>query len=230
MVLTERGAEVTSPECAKCGHCVAVCPQHAVSISGYEDEPEEIRPELKLAPEVLTAAIKSRRSMRFFTDREVTKEDIEKIIEAGRFVPTARNYQGTSYIVLKENIEEYEKIVVSALRRLKKLINPFLGRYKQLEVDDNFFFKGAPVAIVIKSNDVIDGALAASIMELMAQSLGLGVLYSGFFTAAVKLPGKLRRRLSIPRGDKIVTTLVIGHPAVTYKRTVQRESARVSYN
>jgi len=229
MILTESGAEASSPECAKCGHCVAVCPVNAVSMSGYEDVPEEIDQEKKLDPDILLAKIKARRSMRYFTDQEVSDEDIEKIIDAGRFTPTARNLQGTSYIVLKDNINEYEQIAVTALRRLKKVIKPFLGRYKDIEVEDSFFFKGAPVAIVIKSNDVIDGALAASLMELMAQSLGLGVLYSGFFTEAVKIPGKLKRKLQIPRRDKIVTTLVIGHPAVTYKRTVQRESARVQY-
>ena len=230
MTLTERGAEVTNPECAKCGHCVAVCPVGAVSMSGYDDIPINIATDFKLDPDDLLTQIKFRRSMRRFTEQEISREDIEKIIDAGRFTPTAKNTQGVSYVVIKDNIAEYEEIALSVLRRIKPLADLFTGRYRQFTIGDNFFFKGAPVAIVIKANDTVDGALAASLMELMAQSLGLGVLYSGFFTRVAMMSGKLKRMLRITRSDKIVTTLVLGHPAVKYKRTVQRESARVLYD
>ena len=199
-------------------------------MSGYEDMPEDIPQDLMLDPEILLAQIKSRRSMRHFTDQEIAPEDIEKIIEAGRFTPTAKNMQGISYVILKDNIDEYERIAVSILRRIKRIAYPFIGRYRHFQITDNFFFKGAPVAIVIKANDVIDGALAASLIELMAQSLGLGVLYSGFFTYAARISGKLKRKLSLAPRDKIVTTLVLGHPDVVYRRTAQRESARVLFD
>ena len=230
IIMTENGAEVTAPKCAKCGHCVAICPAQAVSISGFEDEPEDIASLPALDPEALMAKIKSRRSMRQFTDQEVAPELIEQIIEAGRLTPTARNIQGTSYVVLRDNISEYERIAVRALRRLRPLIVLIMRRPNGFEIGDRFFFKGAPVAIVIKSNSMVDGALAASLMEIMAQSLGLGVLYSGFFTIAAGLPGKIKRKMALARGEKVVTTLVIGHPAVTYRRTAQRESARVIYD
>jgi len=230
IVLTEHGAEVTGQECAKCGHCVAVCPANAVSMSGYDDVPEEIESGFQLDPEALLKKIKFRRSMRYFTDEAVAREDIDKILDAGRFTPTAKNMQGVSYVVIRDNIDEYERIAVSKLRRIKPLADPFIGRYRNFTIEDNFFFKGAPVAIVIRANDILDGALAASLMELMAQSLGLGVLYSGFFTRVAMMTGKLKKKLALSRQDKIVTTLVIGHPAVTYKRTVQRENARVFYD
>ena len=226
----EKSSEITTQECIKCGHCVAICPKQAISMSGYEDGPEDIVPDMKLDPEVLLAKMKSRRSMRYFTAQDVAPEDIEKIIEAGRFSPTAKNMQGLSYVVLKDNIDEYERIAVTMLRRIKPVATLFTSRYKGFDIVDNFFFKGAPVAIVIKANDVLDGALAASLMELMAQTLGLGVLYSGFFTFAANKSGKLKRKLSLNRGDKVVTTLVLGHPDVQYKRTAQRESAQVIYD
>lgn len=60
-------------------------------------------------------------------------------------------------------------------------------------------------------------------MELMAESLGLGVLYSGFFCACTRLSRKLRKLIKLPKGKKVVTCMVIGYPAVNYQRIVPRK-------
>ena len=60
-------------------------------------------------------------------------------------------------------------------------------------------------------------------MELMAESLGLGVLYSGFFVACTRLSRKLRKMLDLPKGHKVITCMVIGYPAVKYQRIVPRK-------
>ena len=60
-------------------------------------------------------------------------------------------------------------------------------RDRRTTIDDHFFFKKAPAAIVVVSRDKIDGALAAANMALMAEACGLGVLYSGFFCMAAGL-------------------------------------------
>ena len=229
LILSDKSAEYTGRFCVKCGHCVAICPQNAVSISGFADSPEDIDPYNKVDPEILLTQIKSRRSMRQFTEKDVPTEVIAKIIEAGRYTPTGGNKQGVSYVIIRENRDEVEKIAISAIRRLKSLLKLFRPYMKHIEIDDHFLFKGAPVVILVKSSDILDGALAASAMELMAQSLGLGVLYSGFFTLAVRRSRKLRRMLSVASKEKAVTTLVIGNPAVSYLRTAQRESAQVVY-
>ena len=44
--------------------------------------------------------ILTRRSIRKFLDKEIEKEKIEKIIEAGRWTPTGKNAQDVSYIVI----------------------------------------------------------------------------------------------------------------------------------
>ena len=225
IVLTDESAEYTGQFCVKCGHCVAICPQGAVSITGFDDAPEEIDQFPMIDPDALLSQMKSRRSMRQFTEKDVSQDDISKIIEAGRYTPTGGNKQGVSYVVIRDNKDECERIALSSLRRLKPLLGIFKRYIRNLEFGDNFLFKSAPVVIVIKSIDSLDGALAASTMELMAQSLGLGVLYSGFFTRAVRRSPRLKRLLSVAPHDKIVTTLVIGHPAARYQRTAQRESA-----
>ena len=100
---------------------------------------------------------------------------------------------------------------------------------RRTSIDDRFFFKGAPAVIVVIARGDIDGALAASNMELMAQAHGLGVLYSGFFTMAARLSRGLRRELGLGRKQKVVTALVLGYPAVRYRRTAPKEAAAISW-
>ena len=223
-------AVLTSQDCIKCGHCQAICPQGAVSISGFADAPEPITEQMRVDPEALLGQLKARRSVRRFTSRKIEPELIGKIIEAGRYTPTGTNKQGITYAVLQNNIAEYENISINLFRKVKRVVDVFYSGLRGIEIDDHFFFKNASAVIVIKGADPVDAALAASSMELMAQSLGLGVFYSGFFTMTTRLSGKLRKMLGIRRGEKAVTTLVLGYPAVKYQRTAQREPADVLFD
>jgi len=235
-VIAGEGARILSQECPKCGHCVAICPQNAVSISGFEDLPEplcDITPD----PDALLTMMKGRRSIRHFSKRDVPHEIVEKIIEAGRYTPTGLNRQGVSYVVLRENKGEYEKIAVSTWRKLLPIVRIFIKPFRHGHIDDQFCFKGAPVIIVIKSDnisfgavDVIDGALAASAMEIMARSYGLGVLYSESLTNAAKFSWRLKRKLFAGSKGKILITLLLGYPSVTYHRTAQKERPIVRYD
>lgn len=222
-------AEVRSQKCLKCGHCSAICPTNAVIITGYTEEPYEIDESLKkLNPNDLLNSIIFRRSIRQFKDAKVEKIKLDMIIEAGRWSPTAKNNQGVCYVVLDKEKDHLEKIAVKEFRKLMKVGKLFNKKYKNFAVDDNFFFKNAPIAIVIMADNDIDGALAASNMALMAESLNLGVLYSGFFAYATKLSKAIRKELDFP-GKKVVTTLVIGYPDVEYQRSAQRDEAKVIY-
>ena len=223
-------AVVTAQDCIKCGHCQAICPQNAVSISGFDEAPERITPAMRVDATALLGQLKARRSVRRFSARQIAPELITQIIEAGRYTPTGTNKQGVSYAVLQKNIADYEAPGIRLFRRLKRLIDIVYSGFRAIEIDDHFLFKGANAVIVIKGADEVDASLAASSMELMVQSLGLGVFYSGFFTMITRFSGRIRRRLGIRRGEKAVTTLVLGYPAVTYQRTAQRETAEVSYD
>ena len=227
ITIADRKAVIKAQNCIKCGHCVAICPRNAVSMTGFKDLPTEIEKPTVLNPNQLMEALRTRRSIRQFKDQTVAPEVIEQVIEAGRFTPTAKNAQNISYIVLREEIDSCERIAVRLFRRLlpvSKLVNRSI---RDTVIDDHFFFKKAPVVILILSQDKVDGALAASNMELMAEACGLGVLYSGFFTIVANISLTLRRKLDLKRKDRVVTTLVLGYPNVTYHRTAQRETASV---
>ncbi len=214
--------------CIHCGHCEAICPQGAVKLTGYEDEVEEFDEQTRLDPNTLLQAIKTRRTIRRFTDKQVPAEIRDMIIEAGRLAPTGANSQGTSYVVLDSMKGECEKVAVSMFGKLVNIGKKFVPFLSKMNIDENFFFKKAPLVIVVFGKDAVSASLAAQNMAFMAEANGLGVLFSGFFTTCVKMSRKIRKLMNVPKKPKPVTTLVIGYPAVKYRRTSHRKPANIS--
>lgn len=225
----ENGKAVANGDsCIRCGHCEAVCPNSAVKVLGYENSVEEFTEQTRLNPDELMAAIKTRRTIRQFTEEAVSEDIIEKIIEAGRLAPTGTNSQGTSYVVIQKTKAECEKISVKMFGSLLRFGQKFIPQLKSMKIDDNFFFKKAPLVILVLGNDKVSASLAAQNMAFMAEACGLGVLFSGFFTMCVRFSKKIKKLLGIKK-EKPVITLVIGHSAVKYKRTANRNTAVVKY-
>lgn len=100
---------------------------------------------------------------------------------------------------------------------------------KRNEITDHFFFFEAPKVILVASKDHINAALAAQNMEFVAEAYGLGVLYSGFFTMAANHSRQIKKQLDLPKGQKLVTALVMGYPKVQYQRSAPREKSNIKY-
>lgn len=222
-------AQFMYERCIGCGHCYAICPMGAVTLTKYGDIPEEKPISMtEIDSDKLLHAMKSRRTIREFKAEKISDEDINKIIEAGRYCPTGTNAQDFSFTVIK-NTELLEKEAVSVFRNAQKIGGSFVKYIRNTTIDDNFFFKKAPLVIVVNGKGKTSPCLASSYMELMAESLGLGVLYSGFFVAATKFSRKIAKALNTPEGHTPVTCLVMGYPDVEYKRIPPRNEAEVNY-
>lgn len=213
--------------CIMCGHCEAICPQNAIKITGFEDETVESKEQVRLNPEQLMEAIRTRRTIRQFTDKPVPQDIIDMIFEAGRMAPTGANSQGTSYVLLEEKKAECEAVAVGIFSKLIGLGKKFIPQLSSMEISENFFFKKAPLVIVIFGKDAVSASLAAENMTFMAEAYGLGVLFSGFFTTCVNRSSKIRKLMGVGKKPKAVTTLVIGYPAVKYHRTVHRKPLKL---
>ena len=221
IALEDGQARVRAQDCILCGHCAAVCPKEAVTISGYGEKPVPDKGG-RLDPESLLEVIRCRRTIRQFQDREIPEAVLAQVLEAGRMTHTAKNMQDVSFIVLDREKAKIEQMAVRLFRRLKP------SGAAQPDRRSLFLFH-APIVIVIAAKAPIDGALAAQNMEFVAEANGLGVLFSGFFTTAAGASGRIRKALGVPSGKKAVTTLVLGYPAVRYQRSAQREALDVRY-
>lgn len=226
ILLDGQKACVMTQKCIKCGHCVAICPKEAVTMTGFDQPPGTVEP-ADIDPEQLLRALKSRRSIRQFSELSIDLDTLLRIIEAGRWTPSAKNAQDVSYIVLQEELAECEKIAVNVFHRLQRVVKGVSPVARRVAIDEHFFFKKAPAVIVVIAKNKLNGALAASNMALMAEASGLGVLYSGFFAQAAALSPTLRKKLRLKRGEKVVTALVVGYSSVRYHRGAPKEAAKV---
>ncbi|WIW71525.1 nitroreductase family protein [Anaerosinus gibii] len=237
IVLKDKIAEMKLDRCMECGHCVAVCPKAAVSMNGYAmDEVKEYdRDTFTIAPETFLNNIKFRRSIRHYKNMPVEHEKIMQIIDAGRYTPTGSNKQRIRYVVAEHPEDNIEKDAIITFRKIKS-VTDVVGKFIKLpidtrkyQVDKGFFFQGAPTAIFVISDDTVDAALASTNMGTMAESLGLGVLYVGFFVRAARINKTIRKKLSITGKERLVTAIAIGYPDAHYKRTVPRKPAKVQW-
>ncbi|MGL5634249.1 MAG: nitroreductase family protein [Sarcina sp.] len=242
-------SHIKNETCIKCGHCIAICPVKAISSDdekeySMNDVIEYNKENFDIDAENLMNFMKFRRSVRLFKKDKVEDEKLNKILEAGRFTQTGSNMQDVSYVVIQDKIQELRKLVLETLNSVADNMisdkntpegflvyaNMWKGMYEEYlknpDGEDKLFFK-APLLIAVKANRVVNGALAASKMELMVDALGLGTYFSGFLERAVAFNPALKEFLQIGEGEELVACMVIGYPRVKYKRTVPRKESKI---
>lgn len=242
-------ANIKNQACMKCGHCVAVCPTMAISTDDYnmDDVVEYEKENFEVVSENLLNFIKFRRSVRNFKNKEIEKEKIEKIIEAGRFTQTATNSQDVSYTVVTNKIEALKELAFESLnkkgeyilnnltpeteylKRYATLWTNFYKAYKEDPIKNDKLFFNAPLVIIVTANNEFNGALASSNMNLMVDALGLGTFYSGFLKIASENNKEILDLLEIKDNQKIAACMVVGYPNVKYKRTAPRKEAEINW-
>lgn len=84
------------------------------------------------------------------------------------------------------------------------------------------------MVLLVTPSDVNAG-IAGTSMELVANSLGVGMLYVGFFSHLANTDPQIRDYLGLPEGAHIGATLAIGYPDVTYYRSAPRKKVRVQW-
>jgi nitroreductase len=142
----------------------------------------------------LVDVVLGRRSIRRYEQKEIPKDILSKILEAGRQAPSAANRQPWHFIVV-DNLEA--KNVLS-----KGMFNRFI--------------KDAPVTIVgCAHRDLIAGkwavistTIALQNMVIAAWALGVGSCWIGDFNEE-----KVKKLLDIPEKWNIVALVSFGYPA-----------------
>lgn len=227
--IENKKAKIITDECIFCGHCTAVCPKRAVSIGDGDAGLSEKNRKVRLDPQTVLDVIRFRRSVRQFQNKEIPRESIEEILEAGRLTHTAKNAQDVSFVVLQKEKDRIEQMAVQLFRKIKPFANIFSPMAKNNRIDENFFFFKAPIAIIVLAKNKTNGILAAQNMEYVAESHGLGVLFSGFFTTAANMSRKIKKAIQKPKGKRVAMTLVLGYPNVNFLRSPKRKELNVEW-
>ena len=145
------------------------------------------------------SVIKSRESIRDFSDKKVEDEKINFVLECARLAPSWTNKQCWQFIVVKD------KKIIKVLSKTS-IINRWL--------------KNVPVIIVTCGNPkqsgfrngidyfIVDVSIALEHLVLAATDKGLGTCWIGGFNEK-----KVKEILEIPKKIRVVALTPLGYPA-----------------
>ena len=158
-------------------------------------------------------AIKTRRTIRKFTEDPVSHEVIEKIVEASAYAPSWKNTQTARYIIIEETALK-DRIAREAVMGFEWNTGIILG---------------APVLVVLASVpgksgyekdgaystskkdkwEMFDAGIAAQTFQLAAHEYGIGSVVMGIFDEV-----KVKELLGLDDTLNVSALIAIGHPAI----------------
>ena len=151
--------------------------------------------------------VQKRRSIRKFTDEEISSEQLQMILRAALMSPTSKGTRAWHFIVVDD------KDMLEKMSNVREMGSQFVA--------------GAAVAIVVLGDRdvtdawVEDAALAAVTMQYQAAELGLGSCWCHIRNrfSAVQEPADnlLRFLLKYPENLTAECIIGIGHPAIERK-------------
>ena len=151
--------------------------------------------------------IKTRRSMRQFTEELLSGDDVKLLLRAGLMAPSSKGLHSYEFIVVED------KQMLQALSQSKAVGSAFLA--------------GAPLAIVVLADPQVsdvwieDASVAAMNILLQAEDLGLGACWiqvrdrmdaEGRPTEEI-----VKSLLGIPDGMRAVCMVAVGHKGMERK-------------
>lgn len=156
--------------------------------------------------------IKTRRSVRRFTDEKVTDEAIKEIVEAASYAPTWKNTQTIRYISISDKamldriaaegvlgFEHNSKIISKAHQLvLVTQVNGICGYEKD----------GSYSTSKEAGWEMFDAGIATQTFCLAAHDKGVGTVILGVFDD--KIVGDIA---GVPEGQTVAAVIAIGYPA-----------------
>ncbi len=160
-------------------------------------------------------AIRSRRSVREFEDRDIPDELIEELLTAGTWAPSGLNNQPWRFVVVKNantrealsKLTTYSRIILNA----PVCIAVFM--------DANASYDRTKDAMAI-------GACNQNIL-LAAHSLGLGGVWLG---EILKSKDAVRELLKAPDSCELMTVLAVGYPIQKERSSKRKSIKEVTFN
>lgn len=167
--------------------------------------------------------ILERRSVRSYSPEQIKDDELNSILKAGLYAPSARNQQSWHFTVIqnKEIIDNLNKAAKEAMLKLDD------DNYKKYAENENLhIFHNATTVIVVSGEKSataphLDCAAATQNMLLTAESLNIGTCWIGLvkplFTG--ERAEEFAQKYSIPEGFELYYAITLGY------KTTENESA-----
>jgi nitroreductase/NAD-dependent dihydropyrimidine dehydrogenase PreA subunit len=218
--------------CIGCGHCLAVCPRGCLRLDGRAQEglpPAAAAPDVP--PETLLEFMKSRRSVRHFSDRPVPRVVLEACLETARYAPSALNGQPAHFLVITD---------AAVIRALAEACADHLrasGRspdfLRAFDAGQDSILRAAPCVVIAHARrdapipPATDCVIALSHLELAAHCLGLGACWAGILRYVVSVHAPARALLNLHDDHDMYGGLMLGYPRFALKHLPPRRPVDV---
>ena len=142
--------------------------------------------------------IKNRYSCKKFDSRQIEKEQLDQILEAGRLAPTAKNLQEQRIYVVQspEGLEKIDKITPCRYGAPTVLAVAF-------DKNNVFVYPGGE-----RDSGIEDASIVATHMLLAAKNAGVESCWLNFFD-----PEIAAKELGLPENEEILMLLELGYAA-----------------
>ena len=229
--------------CLKCGHCVTVCPTGALSLDWLSPEDcKPIKQGLLVTPEQAEQFLRGRRSIRAFKEKVIPRAILERLLEIACSAPSAKNQQPWHWIVVQEpaEVRRLAGMVIDWMRAVTRDYPEeaeamgFIRAVASWDEGYERICRGAPHIIVAHTDKnwafgAEDCALALSLLDLFATSIGLGACWGGYFYKAINGHPPLFNALGLPNDHLAFGAIMVGYPKFKYQRIPIRNRPRVTW-
>ena len=178
-------------------------------------------------------SIKQRRSTRSFKAEQIKETELQAVLEAGLYAPSAGNQQAWHFTVIQDG-KLLDRLSHAAKEAAKQFDNEHVRQLANNEKYHVFF--GAPTVILVSGAEQAmlieaDCAAATQNMLLAAESMGLGSCWVNLVMPALHLPegAAFRKELAIPEGYKPFYSAALGYKKVEAVNAPDRKANLVTY-
>ncbi len=177
--------------------------------------------------------IQNRRSIRVYKPEQIQDSELNAILEAGLYAPSATNAQPW-HITVVQNSEILKSLNTDAKAAMALSENEYFKKFTANEAFDIFYH--APTALVISGAAdsqfaLADCAAMAQNMLVAAESMDIGSCWVGLTNFALKgeKAAAYKAQLEIPEGFDPLYTIILGYKKTTGTAAPERKSGTVNY-
>ena len=236
-------SKLNEANCIYCGHCETMCPEDALIHSSSPI----LQPPLHVGISQLSAIeagiyFRQRRSIRHFSPALVEQKVIEEIMDVVRYAPTGMNKQPVEWIIVQgvEKVAEITKLVINWMRTIMHTDSPMketLGFERLIAAYESGMdpiCRNAPYLFIPYANNQFvsgrnDAVIAATHLDLILPSFGLGGCWAGYLMVALNHSPELQQAVKLPENHTAWAAIMVGNPKYKFFKTPDRNKMNITW-
>lgn len=232
------GVEINLEKCIRCGHCEAICPHDLMEnpLSPKQEPVGELLP-----PAQAIRFLRTPRSVRYYRQELIPQDVLSELINIGRYPQTGENSQGIEYLVVsgKEKLAELNRLYCRLAKEIptsfpdyEKIQNTV--RMQEVYGHDALFYDASQMLFAISDESLEtwekNAQFSLTFISLLAPSMGIGTCWVGlleFLACRQPYMKEFARLIDLPAGKRICACMLVGYPAVQFRRLVERDPLKI---